>query len=280
MSRSAAQDVPITCVGCGSTFNAKVWLIVDAAERSDLVARILDGSIHVAPCPQCGMLHPLDAPLLFHDPSRQLLLFAAQEHSLPAQDQEIARQLGQQLIGSIPVVERATYLTSAHIVVGNDDLRRAITGDAAVEGDALSLALAALMEASSPADVRQVVAIHPVLVGNEAQTHLREYVDQLHEAGHDDLAAALEARIKALDAPPHPTLALIQALLDADGIEGRRAVLEARPQDITPEASTILTALADQAQRQHLEAVARDMLVIRDEVLGKLGRDVPITPSA
>jgi hypothetical protein len=280
MSRSASQEVGVTCVSCGTAFGAEVWLIVDAAERPDLVARIVDGSIHTASCPHCGTLHPLDAPLLFHDHARQQLIFATQEHSPPEQDQQIARQLGQQLIGSIPVAERATYLTSAHIVVGNDDLRQAITGEASSAGDALSVALAALMEAGSPTEVRQLIAIHPVLGGDEAQTHLREYVEQLRDAGHDDLSAALEARIKALEAPPHPTLALIQALLDADGVDGRRAILQRRPHDVTPEVSTILAALADQAQRQRLDAVARDMLVIRDEVLGALGRDVPITPSA
>ncbi|PLS79438.1 MAG: hypothetical protein CYG59_13260 [Chloroflexi bacterium] len=281
MSRSFAQTVEVACGSCKQQFNAEVWLIVDAAERPELVAQIQESTMHLAHCPHCGTAHPLDVPLLFHDQSNQLLVFAAQEQSTPQQDQQIARQLGQQLIASIPLAERATYLTTAHTVVGMDDLRRAVMGEMLAAGDELSAGLRALMEAPTPGAVRRVAEAHPVLLTQEALNHLRDYVQQLQAAEHPDLAVALEQRIEALPlVQPHPTLQFIQTLLDAESPEARRALLAARPHDVTPEVPTILEALADQAQRRHLEAVARDMLVIRDEVLGSLGRDIPVTPSA
>lgn len=281
MGRSFAQTVEVACTSCKQQFNAEVWLIVDAVEHPELVAQIEQGDIHLARCPHCGSAHPLDAPLLFHDQRNQLLIFASQEQSTPEQDQQIARQLGQQLIAAIPVSERATYLTTAHMVVGVDELRRAVAGETVGTGDELTAGLRALMEAVNPGAVRAVAEAHPVLTTTEALNHLRDYVQQLHAADHADLAAALEQRIEALKSvKPHPTLHFIQALLDAESPEARHALLASRPQDVTPEVPTILEALADQAQRRHLEAVARDMLVIRDEVLGSLGRDIPVTPSA
>lgn len=281
MTRSFAESVELTCAGCRASFNTTVWLIVDADERPDLVERIVDETLHVAQCPNCGTPHPIDAPLLFHDAADQLLVFASPEQSTAGKDQQIAQQLGQQLIGSIPIADRATYLTTAHIVRGMAGLRQVLLDDETTVGDDLSQALPALMEATSPAAVREVVEAHPVLGTDEALEQLREYVRRLREADQPELALALEHRIAAMrQAQPNPTLAFIQALLDAPSPEERRALLTSRPQDVTPEVPTILEALADQAQRRHLEAVARDMLVIRDEVLGSLGRDIPLTPSA
>ncbi len=281
MARSFAQPVELTCVGCQTAFNDEIWLIVDAAERPDLVERIADETLHLAQCPSCGMEHPLDAPLLFHAAADELLVFASAEQSTSENDQQIAQQLGRQLIASISVAERATYLTTAQLVRGVDGLRRILFGAEAIEGDELSAALPALMRASSPAAVRAVAEAHPVLGTVEALEHLREYVRQLRDVDQTDLALALDQRVAALrQGQPNPTLSFIQGLLDAPSPQERTALLTDRPQDVTPGLPTILEALADQARLRQLEAVARDMLVIRDEVLARLRGDIPLTPSA
>lgn len=281
MNRSFTQSIDLECTNCKQPFHADVWLIVDAAERPDLVTQIQDDTLHVVYCPHCGTAHPLDAPVLFHDGASQTLLFASQMHSTATQDQDVARQLGQQLISTTPIEERGVYLTTARTVIGLEGLRRALSGEADDERDELSDALRALMMATSPLEVRAVAADHPVLHSTDAHDQLREYVTQLQAGGHDDVATALAARLDAvIAAEPHPTLQFIQALLDAEGPDARQAIMQARPQDVTPEVPTILTALADQAQRRQIDAVARDLLVIRDEVLALLGRDTPVTPSA
>jgi hypothetical protein len=281
MRRSFAQSVDLTCTHCQQQFSTEVWLIIDITERPDLVTQIEDETIHILRCPHCGTEHPLDAPLLLHDGPNKLLIFASQEQSTPDQDQQVARRLGENLIATIPLEERETYLTTAHTVVGIDGLRRALSGEFGESGDDLTLGLRALMEANSPAEIRVVAETHPVLLSPEGSRHLREYVRRLQTAGHDDLAQSLEHRVAALTpGQPHPTLQFIQSLLDAPSPEQRRALLTTQPQFVTPEVPTILEALADQAQRRHLDAVARDLLVIRDEVWGSLGRDVPVTPSA
>lgn len=281
MNRSFAQSIDLQCVKCNQSFSADVWLIVDAAERPDLVAQIEDETLHLVYCPHCGTAHPLDAPVLFHDAAAQTLLFASQTHSTITQDQDVARQLGQQLISTIAVEERDLYLTTARTVVGLEGLRRALSGTEEPDSDELSEALRALMAATTPQEVRAAATEHTILQSSEAQAQLREYVTQLQAGGHADVAEALANRLDALQSgQPHPTLQFIQALLDAEGPEARQAVMNARPQDVTLEVTTILNALADQAQHRQLAAVARDLLVIRDEILTLLGRDTPVTPSA
>lgn len=67
---SYAQTQPLVCPACGRRFDLAVWLIVDTAERPDLVARIRDGTIHAVVCPGCGAeLGHADAPLLVYTPA-------------------------------------------------------------------------------------------------------------------------------------------------------------------------------------------------------------------
>lgn len=279
MTRSYAQVAELTCSHCGQTFSFDVWLIVDAAERPDLVEAIMAETLHTVRCPHCGTEHPLDAPLLFHDGALETLIFAKQEQTDAEQDREAAQRLGQQLIGTIAVEERGAYLAQAQIVSGLDGLRQALEG--AEDSDEVSVALQALMEAATPQEVAAAVRDHQVLQVPDVQVQLREYVARLRDAGHPDIADALDERLQALPpGPTHPTLQLIQELLDADSPEARRRVLYRRPDDVTPEVAPILEALAQQSQRRGLDVVARDLLVMRDEVLEQLGRENDITPSA
>ena len=64
---SYAQTAPVTCPACGHGFDFDLWLIVDAARRPDLVARIRAGTLHDVVCPQCGAaIGRADAPLLLY----------------------------------------------------------------------------------------------------------------------------------------------------------------------------------------------------------------------
>jgi len=67
MPHSFSQTASLTCPQCGRAFSAEVWLIVDADERPDLLARIRAGTLHDVTCPHCGHQGQVDAPLLYQD---------------------------------------------------------------------------------------------------------------------------------------------------------------------------------------------------------------------
>ena len=46
MTHSVAQSTTLTCPACRRPFPAEVWLIVDTAERPDLLARIQKHTAH------------------------------------------------------------------------------------------------------------------------------------------------------------------------------------------------------------------------------------------
>lgn len=281
MSRSFAQSVALPCGNCGQRFMAEIWLIVDTAERPDLVDRIRAETIHTSRCPHCGTDQAIDAPLLLHDGQAQALIFAAQEAASAEQNQERARQLGQQLIASIPPAERQPYLATAQVVTGLAALHDALSQSAEQTSDELSQALPALMATESAAELAAIAAEHPVLGTAEAIDQLRAYVAQLRADQHGELADALAQRVEVLAARQAPVaqqtaLELIQALLEAESPEQRQTLLSSRV--LTPELPIMLAALAEQAQRQQLDAVARDLLVIRDEAQRSLEQQQRMTP--
>lgn len=99
MPRSFAQSTDLTCPHCGHTFSAEVWLIIDAGERPDLLARTRAGELHDVPCPHCGDSGTVDAPLLIYlpDPAQgqpPLIFSPAQQSS-----REQTQQQGGALLG-------------------------------------------------------------------------------------------------------------------------------------------------------------------------------------
>jgi hypothetical protein len=68
MPTSFQQTQQLTCPRCGQSFQAAIWLIVDAAERPDLLEKIQAGTLHQMVCPHCQFQGEVDAPLLLYNP--------------------------------------------------------------------------------------------------------------------------------------------------------------------------------------------------------------------
>ena len=98
MPHSYAETLTLTCANCGRDFDAEFWLIVDAAERPDLLERIRAGTLHDLACPHCGDAGHMDAPLLLFRPDDEpVLLFSSAEETTADEDREQARQLVEML---------------------------------------------------------------------------------------------------------------------------------------------------------------------------------------
>ena len=83
-SISYVQSAPVTCPTCGRAFTFDVWLIVDAAERPDLMKRIRRGTLHTVACPNCGQpAGEADRPLLLYRPNAELAILFSPAGRLP-----------------------------------------------------------------------------------------------------------------------------------------------------------------------------------------------------
>lgn len=102
MDHSYSRFVSLTCLRCGQTFTAEIWLIVDASARPDLVERIRAETLHALTCPHCGHAGQVDAPLLLYFSGSPLplgeepgvrILFSPAQRTTAEQDKEQARDL-------------------------------------------------------------------------------------------------------------------------------------------------------------------------------------------
>jgi tetratricopeptide (TPR) repeat protein len=108
MPTSFGQTLSLTCPRCGQSFQAAIWLIVDAAERPDLLEKIQAGTLHQVVCPHCQFQGEVDAPLLLYNPPLPegeglgvRLLFSPAQGTTAEQDQEQARALLERLRQSL-----------------------------------------------------------------------------------------------------------------------------------------------------------------------------------
>ena len=72
MPHCVAQATQLTCPQCQAQFSSDLWLIVDCAERPDLVDLLRAGDLHKLTCPNCGSSGAADAAVLVYMPADYL----------------------------------------------------------------------------------------------------------------------------------------------------------------------------------------------------------------
>ena len=228
MANSFAENASLTCPECGQPFTADIWLVVDAAERPDLAARIRAGTLHDLPCPHCGHQGTIDAPLLLLRPEEDPpLLFSPAGSTTAEQDQEQAAGLVGALRERLGEAWRDEWLAQGLPGMPREFLPAALSDDPEtalrqvaeqaqqemerlrdedpdafhrLEKAARQTASAAplletvqqFVQARSWGDSRRVVEQHPELLGEETDDLLGRLLEGARDAGEDLVARVLE----------------------------------------------------------------------------------------
>ena len=211
MAISYAENAPRTCPACGERFAAEVWMLVDAAERPDLVELLRDERLNLVRCPRCGHEAPAGAPLLLHDGAVRRVYFAAPADAAEHEVREQAQALLYVLVGSLPEDSRLPYLGDVQVEQELAGVRRALlrwerTAGKRTRGQAESAprpalersdaptlldAVRALVAADSAEDIEAAVAREPRLLSPEADTLLADLADAAYGHGEREVARAL-----------------------------------------------------------------------------------------
>ena len=195
MPISFADTLELNCPRCGAPFTAETWLIVDGQERPDLVARILDGTLHDVRCPQCGQTGQAPAPLLYHDGRAQRVLLAVPPDMAEPEWRAVAETLLWTLIGSLPETERDPYLGELQAEAGLAGIASVIqseglAGPTNASGDdaqvPLVTAIQALLGAEGPEELGRVFQRYPLLREPQTVTVLRELAFEAFKQGEDE----------------------------------------------------------------------------------------------
>lgn len=103
---------PVTCPNCRRPFNARLEQILDVGQDPQAKARLLNGRFNLATCPHCGFRGALTAPLVYHDPQKELLLvYMPIELNLREVDrQRLIGDLTNRILSALPPERRKSYL--------------------------------------------------------------------------------------------------------------------------------------------------------------------------
>ena len=114
----------MTCPACNTQFQVPVEQVLDVRADPGAKARVLNGLVNVAVCPQCGAGGMLNLPFLYHDPDKELALvympMEAGRDNLERQ-QAIGR-LTSAVMNSLPPEERKAYLLQPQVFLTLENL--------------------------------------------------------------------------------------------------------------------------------------------------------------
>jgi hypothetical protein len=109
----------INCPNCRQLIPAEIQQLFDVGVDPSAKARLLSGQYNLAQCPHCGFNGMLGTPIVYHDPSKELLLtFVPPELNLPRDEAEktIGRLINQ-AVENLPNEQRKGYLFSPQTVL-------------------------------------------------------------------------------------------------------------------------------------------------------------------
>lgn len=73
---------------CGTSFPSTVYQVVNVTLEPRLLYRLLEGTLNVATCPNCGRKAESGQPFLYHDMKRGLFAYVNPSADLPEEDRE------------------------------------------------------------------------------------------------------------------------------------------------------------------------------------------------
>jgi hypothetical protein len=238
MPISYSEYIGLTCASCGAGFETDVWMLIDAAERSDLAQALRESTLNMATCPKCGAQTAAGAALLFHDPAGRRVYFAVPPDVGEHIWRERAQELLYQLVGSLPEDERRPYL-----------------GDVQVEQELVG--------------VRRALLRHDRRRGGRGQATR----DRGQGIGDSDQGSGIKGQSALSDSqpptpssqPPTPANEAIHALLAADTNAEFTAIVAANPALLGDDADTIVHELAELAyadSQRDVSTALRELRVV------------------
>lgn len=209
-----AMPTAVKCPQCDASFVVQVHTIIDIGEEPALKEQFLRGEINYAECPQCGNGGMLSTPIVYHDPSKELLVSYVPSTLQMGADQreQIVGGLVQAIMNSLPQEERKAYLLQPRTALTMESLF-----DTIWEADGISKAflqerrsklqlineLLAAREDEERLD--QLVEEHRATLDYDFFLMIGESIDAYAEHGEKEHVEALEALRTALLDRVNPT---------------------------------------------------------------------------
>lgn len=199
--QNGTQAVPTNCPQCGARFAAHFTPIVDVGRTPELKRLFLQGRLNVAACPQCGSQGLINAPFLYHDPEKEMLLvFMPQDLQLRGRDeQRIIGDMTNSLLASLPPEARKGYLLQPKTFLTLQSLLKEVMNaegitDEVIEAQAAkSRLIGKLLSANSREELQKLVGENESELDYQFFQVLLSMIEEAAEEGQDQLAQQLGA---------------------------------------------------------------------------------------
>ncbi len=194
MSAPAAQAIQLQCPNCRAPIRAQVFTFVDVGRQPELKSYLLAGQLNLAVCPNCGTPAMIAAPLIYHDPAKQLFLvhFPQQLNARPEDQERFIGEATSFIMRDLPADAPKGYLLAPRRFLTLNSLV-----DTILEADGIS---------------RETI---------ESQRQRVELIGRMAEAyeqGEEQLAALVDQNKDALD---YDFFATLTAFAEASAQGGR-----------------------------------------------------------
>lgn len=196
------QRISLNCPVCGAALQVELYTLVDVGVRPELKGQLLRGRLNTTLCPVCGSEGFIAAPLLYHDPDKELLVFLAPpEAEMDEQDQQrLIGHLTNEILARLPPERRKGYLLLPKVVLTLQGLVETILQAEGVTPEMMAAhrarleLLDRLLQAQGDEErLRQLVEEADEQIGFEFFAALGAYIDALYQDGRPDEAFPLEA---------------------------------------------------------------------------------------
>lgn len=109
----------IQCPRCQTPFTAEIHQVIDVGRNPQLKYELLNGSLNLFVCPNCGTSGQMATPLLYHDPEHELfMVHVPMELNLPHQErQRLIGQLVQEVMNQTPPEARRGYMLQPQEII-------------------------------------------------------------------------------------------------------------------------------------------------------------------
>lgn len=113
------MQTQINCPRCQTPFTADIHQVVDVGRNPQLKYELLNGTLNLFTCPNCGTSGQLATPILYHDPEHEMfMVHVPMEMNLPHEEQQkLIGKLVQEAMNQIPNEQRRGYMLQPQEII-------------------------------------------------------------------------------------------------------------------------------------------------------------------
>lgn len=253
----------VQCPNCRQPIVAEVEQLFDVGTDPQAKQKLLNGNVNVLRCPNCGFEGPLATPIIYHDPSKQMLLtYFPAELNLPMMEQERRMApLLNRVVNSLKQEDRKGYLLKPQQMFTLQSLVEKV-----LEGEGITKEMLDAQRKRIDLLQRLLTASEdtlPTLVKGEAAVIDSEFFTLLSRMLEGGMAAQDKASVEKLGKVQEVLLEHTelgkQIKQQADEIEGARKSLEGVGKDLTREKlmDMLIEAAGNEVRLNAMASMAR-----------------------